>query len=97
MKAYNELRVWANKEVQSPITTNPMAKYRFKEAFKDAEISIPYFRGIINKKTLTDEIVEIIFKKFPQFKHNFELVPEKPEKEDKVVPAKVPAKGGKRR
>jgi hypothetical protein len=53
-----------------------LRKYRFKQQFKDAQIAIPGVKALITRHTLTDEVAEMIFKKFGKFSHNIELVPE---------------------
>jgi len=54
-----------------------MKKYKFKDKFHTAIITIPLLRKTITEHNATDEDVEFLLKKFPgKFDHNFELVSE---------------------
>lgn len=49
-----------------------MKKYKFKPGFEDAQIPFAYVKGgILNAENCTDEHVDVIKNKFPQFAHNF--------------------------
>lgn len=49
-----------------------MKKFKFKPGHEDALIPFPYIKGsVVNTENCTDEIVETIQKKFPQYAHNF--------------------------
>ncbi len=53
-----------------------MRKYRFKEEHQDAQIAIPGIKVLITNFNLTDELAEMVLKKFPRFAHNIELIPD---------------------
>jgi hypothetical protein len=63
--------------------------YRFKEEFRDAEIHIAAKRLKINRFNLNDEYAQLILKKFPQFAHNIEPVPEEIEVPKEVIQEEI--------
>lgn len=49
-----------------------MKKWEFKNGHQDAQIPYPYIKGgVVNADNCTDEIVDVIKVKFPQWAHNF--------------------------
>lgn len=66
-----------------------MRKYRFKEEYQDAQIAIPGIKVLITKYNLTDELAEMVLKKFPKFAHNIERIPEGQSADDYGKPAKI--------
>lgn len=49
-----------------------MKQYKFRPGHEDVQIPFAYVKGgVLNAENCTDEIVETINKKFPQYSHNF--------------------------
>lgn len=49
-----------------------MKQYKFRPGHEDVQIPFAYVKGgVLNAENCTDEHVEIINKKFPQYAHNF--------------------------
>lgn len=49
-----------------------MKQYKFKPGHEDVQIPFAYVKGgVLNAENCTDEHVETINKKFPQYAHNF--------------------------
>ena len=49
-----------------------MKQYKFRPGHEDVQIPFAYVKGgVLNAENCTDEHVETIYKKFPQYAHNF--------------------------